>query len=371
MRKVRFLIFALLLSPLTSPAVANAAATCSQLNVPSLADDNLTITVTAMTITEKAGSFQLTINYKMLNGTSDKKIDEGSFKIFYTDGSSEPQYGFFGTFFPGDSKDRSHTWEYLKSKTPMSISYNAGFFSSATSPLKLNWAPPGQMCSLVSPTAETSADKGSAGGGGAADTANAAVGAAAEATDTANAATDTANAATDAALAAADAGDAAAAAAQDASDSATPDGKDLMTINTQIQNLDIGYKNAAATLAKISIQLDKARAQITQLQKTMNAGTNSAIKQRLAVAISKLANAVLVLNSSKTKLEAQVKVIESRKNSLLTARDLLASNSANSKTGTSAKPISKEKTIVCTKGKSSLKVIGKNPKCPSGYKVKK
>jgi hypothetical protein len=36
-----------------------------------------------------------------------------------------------------------------------------------------------------------------------------------------------------------------------------------------------------------------------------------------------------------------------------------------------AKPVTKEKSIVCTKGKSSLKVIGKNPKCPPGYKVKK
>ena len=36
-----------------------------------------------------------------------------------------------------------------------------------------------------------------------------------------------------------------------------------------------------------------------------------------------------------------------------------------------AKPVAKEKTIICLKGKSSLKVIGKNPKCPAGYKVKK
>jgi hypothetical protein len=35
------------------------------------------------------------------------------------------------------------------------------------------------------------------------------------------------------------------------------------------------------------------------------------------------------------------------------------------------KPVAKEKAIVCLKGKSSLKVIGKNPKCPAGYKVKK
>ncbi len=36
-----------------------------------------------------------------------------------------------------------------------------------------------------------------------------------------------------------------------------------------------------------------------------------------------------------------------------------------------AKPVAKEKIIVCLKGKSPLKVIGKNPKCPSGYKIKK
>ena len=36
-----------------------------------------------------------------------------------------------------------------------------------------------------------------------------------------------------------------------------------------------------------------------------------------------------------------------------------------------AKPVVKEKTITCLKGKNSIKVIGKNPKCPAGYKFKK
>ena len=35
------------------------------------------------------------------------------------------------------------------------------------------------------------------------------------------------------------------------------------------------------------------------------------------------------------------------------------------------KPVAKKKSINCLKGKSNLKVIGKNPKCPAGYKVKK
>jgi hypothetical protein len=39
--------------------------------------------------------------------------------------------------------------------------------------------------------------------------------------------------------------------------------------------------------------------------------------------------------------------------------------------GEKKKPVIKAKTLTCLKGKSSLKVIGKNPVCPSGYKVKK
>jgi secreted trypsin-like serine protease len=35
------------------------------------------------------------------------------------------------------------------------------------------------------------------------------------------------------------------------------------------------------------------------------------------------------------------------------------------------KAVITEKTIICLKGKSLLKVVGKNPKCPAGYKVKK
>ncbi len=192
-----------------------------------------------------------------------------------------------------------------------------------------------------------------------------------DATDSLDSIENAANAATDAALAAADLADAATAAAQDASDLARADVRDLVTINTQIENLNTGYKNSAATLATISAELDKRRAQIIQFQGTLNAAANSALKQRLASAISKLTNAVLVLNGSKSKLEFQIKAIENRRIYLLTARDQLISNPANPKTSITAKPVSKDKTILCLKGKSSLKVIGKNPKCPAGYKVKK
>jgi len=154
MQKIRVLLIALLFGLVSSPG-ANAADTCASLNTPAVADDALTVTLSSITVTEKSGSNQLAISYKLLNATADKKINEGSFKLFFVDGSSEPQYGGFGSFFPGDSRERSYTWEYLKSKTPMLVSYNAGFFSTAPSASKLNWVIPGQTCKLSAPAQAT------------------------------------------------------------------------------------------------------------------------------------------------------------------------------------------------------------------------
>ena len=135
-----------------SPAVpASAVDICAPLNSSVQADNLLTVTMKSISIEEKTGSIRLTISYQQANNTSDKKIDEEGFKLYFTDGTSTPQYGSFGSFFPGDSKERSYTWEYLKALSPMAISYNADFFADETSSSKLNWAPPGQMCNLVSP----------------------------------------------------------------------------------------------------------------------------------------------------------------------------------------------------------------------------
>ena len=161
MKRNILVVLALILSLIVSNP-SKAAESCSSLNVATLADDNLTVTILSMNIVEKTGSYQLTINYKLANMTLDKKIDEGTFKLFFTDGSSTPQYGFFGSFFPSDSRERSYTWEYLKTLTPMNISYNSGFFSSEPSSLKLNWAPPGFGCNLVSPAAKAAAAKAAA-----------------------------------------------------------------------------------------------------------------------------------------------------------------------------------------------------------------
>jgi hypothetical protein len=132
------------------PVPVQASASCSNLSVPAVADDGLTVTLSAVTLTEKPGSIQLAITYKLQNLTTDKKIDEGSFALFFKDGSSMPQYGFFGTLFPSDSKERTHQWEYLKGQEPIAIQYNSGFGSGKLDAAKLYWGIPGFACPSVS-----------------------------------------------------------------------------------------------------------------------------------------------------------------------------------------------------------------------------
>lgn len=116
---------------------------------------------------------------------------------------------------------------------------------------------------------------------------------------------------------------------------------DLANVADQTAALDTEYTTASAALASTSAALDKARAQVTQFQATMNASTNPADKQKLATAISKLANAVLVLSGSKTKLSAQVKDLEAKKALLLSAPGQLKTNAADAQASAN---------LLCAKG---------------------
>ena len=122
---------------------------------------------------------------------------------------------------------------------------------------------------------------------------------------------------------------------------ATKAQSDLANVADQTAALDAEYAAAAAALASTTAALDKARAQVTQFQATMNASTNNADKQKLATAISKLANAVLVLSGSKTKLSAQVKDLEAKKALLLSAPGQLKTNAADAKASAN---------LLCAKG---------------------
>ena len=105
-----------------------------QIGQPYIASDGLTVTLSQLDITEKTGSYQYVIEYTLVNNTPDRKIDEGSFTMDYADGSGRlPQYGFFGSLFPGDTITRSYTFEELKSKPFGMLEYG---------PFSFEWPPP-------------------------------------------------------------------------------------------------------------------------------------------------------------------------------------------------------------------------------------
>ena len=109
----------------------------------------------------------------------------------------------------------------------------------------------------------------------------------------------------------------------------------------QVAELDVEYQKAVAALATVTTAYDNARAQVTKSQAAMNAATVASEKQALATALSKLANAVLVLSGSKSKLSAQVKDLEAKRELIASAPETFKENVAETKA--SAK-------LLCKKG---------------------
>jgi hypothetical protein len=103
--------------------------------------DGYGVTVTKLEVLKKSGSTQLRVEYIQKNVTTQKKLEEGKWKLFFSDGTNLPQYGFFGELFPGDSKRKSYTWEWVGSKLPAVIEWNADFFQNKPSANGLFWSP--------------------------------------------------------------------------------------------------------------------------------------------------------------------------------------------------------------------------------------
>jgi predicted nucleic acid-binding Zn-ribbon protein len=116
---------------------------------------------------------------------------------------------------------------------------------------------------------------------------------------------------------------------------------DLANVGAQTAELDAQLTTANDALTKTSAALDAAKAQITKSRATLNMTTNPTEKQALAGAVTKLANAILVLTASRAKLDTQVKDLISKKALLASAPDQLNANVTDSKASA---------TLLCTKG---------------------
>ena len=112
------------------------------LDIPYTAKSGVTVTVHEITVTEKAGFNEYYIRYTLENNTSDKVIDEGSFKIYFKGGGGEPQYGSFSRLFPSEHIARSYTWKVLKTEEVYLIEFEGDFFSAAPGTDTLKWGIP-------------------------------------------------------------------------------------------------------------------------------------------------------------------------------------------------------------------------------------
>ena len=116
---------------------------------------------------------------------------------------------------------------------------------------------------------------------------------------------------------------------------------DLANVATQTAELDTQLTAANDALAKTTAALDAAKAQAIKSKAALTTTTNSAEKLALSNALSKLANAILILTTSRSKLDSQVKDLISKKALLASAPDQLAANITDSKASAN---------LLCAKG---------------------
>ena len=95
------------------------------LNTPYKAKNGLTVVLNSYTVTEESGYFSHSISYTIKNEVPDSKLMEGSFKLFFTDKTGEPQYGAFDYLFFGEEVNRTYEWKVLKNQQVSVLEYNA------------------------------------------------------------------------------------------------------------------------------------------------------------------------------------------------------------------------------------------------------
>ena len=115
------------------------------------AENGIEIILNSFSISEENGYYKYTIDYTLKNNIENSELSPGLFKLFYTDGTSEPQYGIFNNLFYGDVENRTYTWKVKNNKTALILEFEATtedlgldgiFFRETPSSNCLHWAPP-------------------------------------------------------------------------------------------------------------------------------------------------------------------------------------------------------------------------------------
>lgn len=103
-------------------------------------ENDMTVVVTSINVVDKGQFYEYSITYDQKNNTSDKAIDEATFKIYYENGESEAQYGFFGKLMPTESITRTYVFKATKSQIAYCLEYGTKtFFSTKPAADSLKW----------------------------------------------------------------------------------------------------------------------------------------------------------------------------------------------------------------------------------------
>lgn len=100
--------------------------------------NGLTVQLTNILYVEGDEYNTFTISYKETNNT-DQRIDQESFKLYFTDGSNQTQYGFFNRLMPGDSTERTYRFNLLKTEEPSILEYGDVFFNTVPADENITW----------------------------------------------------------------------------------------------------------------------------------------------------------------------------------------------------------------------------------------
>lgn len=98
----------------------------------------MTVKITNVTFIEGANSNTLKVSYTETNNTQ-MRVDQNSFVLYLSNGSNRDQYGGFNSLMPGQSTDRSYSFELLKSETPKTLEYGDVFFNTSPQPGNPVW----------------------------------------------------------------------------------------------------------------------------------------------------------------------------------------------------------------------------------------
>ncbi|MCM3717734.1 S-layer homology domain-containing protein [Fictibacillus phosphorivorans] len=94
-------------------------------NTPYVSSDNgLTVQVTELSKVTKTNFVEYHLSYTETNNTTEA-VDQGAFKTFYNDGTSEAQYGNFKKLVPGETKTVDFVFQAPLSKSTIALEYGA------------------------------------------------------------------------------------------------------------------------------------------------------------------------------------------------------------------------------------------------------